>query len=295
MCFSIAIDQPYAPFTHEPGATLRIPGTNREAIIYPGRLEIGEFSFDLPLEERAVDFTALLDLKKGAIFVNVRTKSAYFRYRIKAAAVDEGITVVFDRGLRKRFFIPCVVEKPKSFAWLSTGVYKKQEWESVQKRGNIAEILPIWFMASQWFEEGEMPENLLATFQESFGAIFTPRAARHTGYKGACASFPFKDFQALFAQYGEKSLRLSFPHYLACGRVQNLTVDSDFSLDLLWSNKQLKQAIIRPFVDQTCTLHFPGKSCRLRFNKKDKGRTLLSGETLSFIAKQRLFLDRFTK
>ncbi len=296
MCFSIAVDQPYAPFTHQPGSTLRIPGTSLEAVIYPSKLTIGNFSIEVPLKESAREFTAILDLKKGAIFVTVKTAIDYFRYRIRANS--EGITILFDRGWKKSFFIPCGVKRVEVSEQLSTGSYKKQEWEQIQKRGDLKEILPIWFMAACWFEEGKLPSNLIESFKEGFTAIFAPKKDQsYTGYKGMAASFPLADFRALFAthQDGMITLMESALALLVSGRLQNLKIDTLFTADLLWSNKALKQAILKPLISGVCNINFPGKACRLRLNKKDKGRILTRGESLSFSLGQPLFLDRFTK
>lgn len=296
MCFSIKIDQPYAPFTHKPGAKIPIPGTDLFALIYPAKVLIGAFSFILPLEERAKEFTAILDLKKGAIFVTVKTKSAYFRYRIKAEG--EGAVLLFDRGIKKRALIPCAVKRPLCLEQISSGVYKKQEWELVQKRGDLKEILPLWFMASQWFEKGEEPQDLVESFQEGFRAIFAPQEEEvYTGYKGSKASFPLKALRSYFAHYEKNRLELlpKVPACLTCGRAERLNLENLFSIDLLWSNARLKQAIITPHETGSALLVFPGKECRLRLKKKDPGTVIRSGESLSYTADQRLYLDRFTK
>ena len=296
MCFSIAIDQPYAPFTHQPGSSLRIPGTSLEAVIYPSKIIIGNFSIELPLGETADSFTALLDLKKGAIFVTVKTPIDYFRYRIRSGG--EGVTILFDRGWKKSFFIPCAVKRIDVLEKLSTGNYKKQEWEQIQKRGDLKEILPIWFMAACWFQEGSLPINLIESFKEGFSAIFAPNNKEcHTGYKGLPAGFPIADFRAFFASYHASIITImgSIPSLLVSGRVQNLKIENLFRVDILWSNGSLKKCIIMPLESRTCTLVFPGKTCRLRLNKRDKGSIFKRGDSFLFSLGKPLFLDRFTK
>ena len=87
----------------------------------------------------------------------------------------------------------------------------------------------------------------------------------------------------------------SIPSLLVSGRVQNLKIENLFRVDILWSNGSLKKCIIMPLESRTCTLVFPGKTCRLRLNKRDKGSIFKRGDSFLFSLGKPLFLDRFTK
>lgn len=287
MRFKIKIDQPYAPFTHQPGAHIPVPGTDLVAVIDPARLEIGEFVLDLPLTSHVTDFSAHLDLKKGIIFVYVTCGKEYWRYHIKAAG--QGIHIVFDRGFTKRFLIPATVTRPLFLEEISTGIYKNQEWERLIKRGDLKEIIPLWFMASQWYKKDHPPEAL-GDFTMGFSALFYPKKREMTGYKGPDGVFPLTYLRSLFAQLEGDCLTLmpSLPKPLVCGRAK-LRLGDNCLVEMLWSNGALKKAVITPFMDQEVILDFPGKSCRFL------GKEARKGQLLSCKKGIKLFLDHFSK
>lgn len=256
MCFAIKIDQPYALFSRRPPLTWPIPGTNLMATLSPHELVIEGFSVSIPVGEAS--FSAFLDLKKGEIRVFIKEGALYFRYRIKAQG--DGIHIIFDRGQKKRYFIPCVVTRPMRLEELSCGVYKKPEVERVKERGELREILPFRFMGAQWFSHN---------FPFSTGQSFA-------------------DLRRLFVDEG-----ITIPAKLPCGRVTNLLWDETLEVDFLWSNGRLQKVILTPLVSGERPFFFPGESCRLRYGKKDKGTLVKKGQILSFKKGIKLFLDRF--
>lgn len=303
MHFKITIDQPYVPYTKRFGAFIPIPGSSCIAQVFPAKLCIFDESHNVVLEEaialtdQITDFSTHLDLKKGAIFVYVKSRQQYFRYQIKTK--EDGIHIRFDRGSKKRLFIKAVTKRPRFLEELATGVYKSPEWEALIRRADPKEITPLWFMASQWYErEGEMR---VEDFAARFDTLFYPREQKESGYKGLPGVFPLSTLRALFCTFSQGHLALlpDLPSYMKCGRAR-LLLEDKFIVELLWSNGALKKVILTPLCDQEITLSFPGIACRLRGTLGKKGQILRANNVercLSISCQKgiKLFLDHFSK
>jgi hypothetical protein len=162
----ISIAQRWRPFSHALGGRCLIPGTALACDVYPTLIAIWDLSGLTPrhLEDVPLDlvgpvsqFTVRQDLEVGQVDVWGHSQKGYFHYILKGQP-EGGL-----RLLIKRFpadaAMPtseiCCHNHPSSampvnFENLSFGVAKAQEWPGIRGRGNLEEILPLWFRLGQW-------------------------------------------------------------------------------------------------------------------------------------------------
>ena len=285
MGFAIQINQLYAPFTRTAGQFFQLFGTDQTVQIFPEKLVVGDqFLLEIPLSSRVTSFEAFQDLKKGIITVYIKEK-VYWRYTISTK--PDGIQIFFERGkegFKKDYFLPSVVKKPETLELVSCGVYKKQEWEKILRRSDLKEILPLFFLASQWYKGKPREEKeLVEGFFNDFTGILCPK-------KTALSHESLREFFVVF----DPHLHLLPKVLTDCGRAKNLHAGKAL-VDLEWRSWKLQKAVVLPTEDLTFSVPNPFKSCRLRLNAKDRGRVLKKGQILTFEKGIKVFLDRFEK
>ena len=200
----VRIANRFHPFSHQPGVEALVPGTAFAVKVFPTQIHlfsekvehIWRFDFTGPIE----GFTVIQDLEKGRIVVFGKAQEGYFRFFIRG--VREGIELYLDKKIGMHvnntfmepkqsllFNIETDTFKPP-MERLCLGVHKKQEWELIQKRGSLCEILPLWFQigqswgqswdqscahSSQESPQKSLPENFLSLFRAGFSGMFVPQ------------------------------------------------------------------------------------------------------------------------
>lgn len=166
----IKIAERLRPFSHNPGATLILPGSGYRLQVFPALLKVDDLSGHNPVAVSEVafdlsgpirDFTVEQDLEKGRVGIWGHAIEGYFRYWITAHADGNGLEIAFDKmpGNGKfragdRLTLPSQQNQDSVFLMpkidrLSLGSNKAQDWEMVCRRRDFAEIFPVWHRLGQ--------------------------------------------------------------------------------------------------------------------------------------------------
>jgi hypothetical protein len=167
------------PFSHAPGSSALLPKSYWKAIAYPSLLILegpkGEkIQIFWEMAEKMENFTLFQDLKRGEIEVSGRLGAEFFRLFLQKEnenirlfvkkAPKEGLNAKISTSFsksgseEKRFFSGQEIFfpvgepsfSPTSFEYLSLGLHKKMDVDLIRKRGDLKEILPLWFLLDQW-------------------------------------------------------------------------------------------------------------------------------------------------
>lgn len=308
----IQIKEKFRPFSHEPGTICLIPRTSWEARIYPARIFFRNLE---TFEEKEVvldtlgpvhGFTVHVDLERGEVSVFGRGKQGHFRYLL-----DE-----------KQFPFLKKTEIPLSKKRLHLGVGKAQDFSLMRKRMDMAEIFPFWLKMAMWIPDVDLPKKTIGTmalleegkldltFQASFQGIFSPRLFDENFLglipetKGAEGISPIgilhagaKQIERLFFS-GEGdtwNFLPNLPKEFHAGRfIQIRTKEGDL-IDLEWSKKAIKKAIIRPATTRSISLGLKGGIKKFRIRKSPGQKGEIGSKNIALEAGKILYLDRFTK
>jgi len=320
---SIKIAERLRPFSHTPGASCVIPGTCSVIEAFPTLLRLGDHEHKLDLTGPVLDFTLLQDLEKHCVFVFGKAKEGYFRLCIRAN--DTGFEIEAEKGPVKSTFIRKEVEfVPKApFERLSLGSHKVQDWDLVQRRFDLKEILPIFFCLGQKIpllppqpltgtaqllkspeSRSHLAQALEAFFKAAFSQILVPRLTDDQ-HQGFIPDEPAKGDRFFLIQEGAKMVRglffkqndrrLSFlPHLpvsFDSGRFVGVNAPGIGNIDLEWTKKQIRRVHIRATSSGEVILDLPKEIKTYRVGKKKRK----SSEPLLLEANTTYLLDRFEK
>ncbi len=330
----ITIAQRFAPFSHLPGTFLPIPFTNWEVQAFPVLLRFRAIGasgkvVDFPLQVTGPvnNFTAKLNIEKGQIELFGHAKSGYFLHKI--AAGEKGIAI------DGKLFIKTVIFAGKFTERLALGSHKQQDFDGVRARGDLSEILPIWYALAQLMpqvaspgqggvftlfdkckkalaDKREIARAYLNLFNASFVGILSPRLTdeNHLGFqldplKGSDLE-PLqvlsrgKAFirQLFFKDEGDTYAMLPhLPPQFHAGRFTGFTTERGDTLNCEWSKKLLKKVVVKPGFDGAIFLRLqsPLKSFRVRKNLRERGYFHDASLPLELKKGEALLLDNFKK
>ncbi len=229
----------FKPFSHLPGTTCLVPGSDWRVQIFPTLIHFfgpnserhtEKFSVEGPIE----DFTIEQDLEKKRLRVFGRAKQGFICYYI--AATSEAIEMQIEKGEKKT--ISTTSFHPRiSTERLSLGIHKLQDWEGICKRLDLREILPLWFQLGQMIpvqnrkanvgslqlleecrslslrrERLHLENRLQHLFMAGFGSLLNPRL-NDSEYQGILSDHPEEDNAAslqLLSQGADLIRRLFF-------------------------------------------------------------------------------------
>lgn len=293
------------PFTHTPGTPVLLPGSSLEFRIFPARIFVRDLEsdyekiIDIPVRGPVLHFTIMSDLERGNLFISGETT-----YKIKS-----GVAGFF---VGEEFYpSPGVFERIVPKERLSLGSHKKQDWDLVERRRDLKEILPAWFLLGSWISkdvEEEIDfskENLLQVFLAHFTGLLSPRLTdeKFQGFALPSIKSPIgllkngSDFiRSLFVTSTDDSLSL-FPHFV-CGRMLNVSVlGGRAELCFEWTKHKPFKVILKGLEACSFQLRCPMeiKGFRVKKNFDQKGESVSVGTLLNLEAGKHLYLDRFTK
>lgn len=311
------------PFSHTPGMSCVIPKSCAVIEAFPTLLRIDGKEWKMPLTGHVHGFTLQQDLEKNCIYVFGKAKEGYFRIRVEAH--DDGFQIVSEKGPLKSGKI--TVERdpysPASIERLSLGSHKAQDWDLVKKRMDLKEILPVLFLLGQKIpkilpqpitgtaellklpeEREKLEEALLAFVKASFKGMLVPRLVddQHQGFvpHQEAKGNPFfllqegaKMIRSLFFKQDERRLAFlpNLPISFDAGRLIGLKAAGIGEIDLEWSKKLLKRAVIRAAISGEVILELQKEIKTFRVSKKK----IKKGEPLLVEAGKTYHLDRFEK
>ncbi len=314
----------FKPFSHTPGASCVIPGTDCIIEAFPTLLRIDGRGWPMPLTGPVEGFTLSQDLERNCVYVFGKAKEGYFRLRVEGH--DGGIEIRSEKGPLKSGKISAeirhVMKAP--FERLSLGSHKAQDWDLIQRRGDLKEILPILFCLGQkipqipsqelsgtaallQFPEGRTTlESALQAFTKAaFKSILVPRLVddQHQGFvpEGDVKGDPFfllqegaQRIRGLFFSQNERRLAFlpNLPIAFDAGRMVGLKAPGVGEIDFEWSKKLLRRVVIRANTSGEVLFVLQREIQNFRVGKK---RKMKRGEPLLLEAEKTYSFDRFEK
>ena len=281
----IRVVQRLCPFSHLPKFSCLIPTTGIVVEAFPALIRLKNidntliYEKHLNVEGPLKQFTVMQDLERGCVTVF----SEKYSYHILPSG--QFVTT-------KNPNLPQIEMKTK----LSFGVHKKQEWESIKKRGDLREILPLWFRLGsilslpekkEFSERGPFlllkqckdaiasnkPETIEVAFKKlflaGFGGMFVPRI-HDDDFQGilsddSCDISPLyllsdgaKIISSCFIrQDGEKvEILPALPPEFFAGRMININCHPYGEIDIEWSKKSIRRLILRAATSGYISLSF---------------------------------------
>lgn len=329
MKFSIA--ERLKPFSHTPGSMCVIPGTCSEIQAFPTLLRIDDFEVKLQVTGPVADFTLQQDLERGVIYVFGKAKEGYFKIRIEAS--NGGFHIIPEKGkaLTERVDVEAEVEfvAEAPLERLSLGNHKAQDWDEVQKRCDLKEYFPVLFCLGQklprispqpltgtarLLEGPEDRTQLELAFQSLFRAAFTkiliPRLIDDQ-HQGLAPEEPVKGKRHFLIQEAAKAIRALFfkqnerriaflpqlPICLDSGRMMNIQAPGIGQIDIEWTKKTLRRAVLRACTTGEVILELQKQiqSFRVRTSLREKGKRQMATDPLLLVEGKTFYLDQFKK
>jgi hypothetical protein len=328
----ITIANRYRPFSHQPGTSILLPGTPFAFTIYPTRIEFinlithSSTCRDLPIHGPVEQFTVFLDLEKHIILVQGKALNQFFRYTIAQTTKPNhstAITLNWHQGeseillsLSEEF----ALHSSELTERLHLGCDKKQDWDLIQRRNEMAEIYPHWFALGRTLECIEFPsangemvdllskESLPILFKAGFYGILTPQLndrfhqgiiqSKGTGCPLAILRDGARLIRSLFiTQEGKKiSILPHTPPEFHCGRFTGLVLDGIGLLDMEWTKKMIRRMVVKINVDGVINFQFrQTKRMRIRRGERDHGEIISCDQPIQANAGERILFDRFEK
>lgn len=356
----IEIAKKIAPFSKEPGVFTIIPKTAYGIRIFPAKLEF----YNLKNSQKCLDlFFDFLEVKNYQVFLNadkalievlVFFKAGFLRFQIFS---EEGLKIFFDKvpgalsfnidhesakstkhniGQKETIVLPLKTsEESVSSERLSLGEHKAQDMEMVSRRGDLKEILPLWFAIGQIVskvkfkydgvaallleaedqirkrEVLKLEETFLNIFKAGFKGIFYPTLIDEN-FQGIIKQGKVSEDASslILLEKGYELIRFLFfqrekndLYILPCllpsfhsGRIIGLRTSS-INIDMEWSKKILKKLIIHSEekIKINLKLQREIKTFRLRKKKNEKGIFYKQTDALEIEPNVNYFLDSFYK
>lgn len=316
----ITIAERFRPFIHLSGVRCLLPNSTLSFQIYPAFLKVFELSISTPslvaefpiaVDGPVKGFTVMQDLEKGCIKVWGESAKGFFRYRIEPkigfikdfSLIPEKMPEVLpvaDRGQASSFNLSKIER-------LSFGVTKKNDWQLINRRLLLPEILPFWFRLGQMVpaisphRSGtasllDAVEKALACkssldlatafenlFLAGFEGLLSPTLMDdgHQGFGLPHVEADGAHSPLLLLTKGSELIKRMLVdvenvelHILPClipalhaGRICDVTLGEIGRLDLEWSKKQARRLIFHSAQEQTLTFKFQRDLSSFRLRK----------------------------
>lgn len=320
------------PFSHEPGAITLLAGTHLQVEIFPALIRLYSLEGpqpklvkEIPLkwETPLKNFTVENNLETGKISVWWQAREGFIRYHLLVSPSGM-LRLEADKGesldlLQVEKWPAVPLER------LSFGIHKKQDFDLVRRRGDMAEIWPMWFQLGQqipaYHSDGSIllleqcrqekkPENMISLWQSLFKACFhgilAPRLiddqyqGYHLAQKPSCSPLALlTEGAALIRSHflqvkgNEIDILPQLPPEFHCGRMTHVQVAGG-TLDLEWTKKCIRRLVFHSSQAQELIFHFRHcKQFRLRNGNKDKGLSVKLGECVKLQGACDYFFDHF--
>ncbi len=333
------------PFSHLLGTQCLIPHTTWAVKAYPTRLVFTDLSLKRPVEHiidfviqgPIEDFTIQLDLEKECVAIFGKS----FRTLIKGE--KEGIALIFDRAIcseivlfgkkrkiesKEKVLLPIKSSfyAAEHIERLTLGKHTKLDWQLVERRSELMEILPVWYRLAQLIPtKGKVPAMGITALLEKchkeksyarwkqlydagFESLMIPRLVDRD-FQGLIESDEQGSALAVLAEsfslmrdmfYREKDdaiyLLPNLPREFHAGKL--FGIQSDAEIDFEWSKKLLRNVVIRtgekPWKKQ---LKLPKgiRRFRVRHSLNERGKMISTNKAIDLEPKRVIYLDRFQK
>ena len=300
------------PFSHSSHTITLIPKTRLAAEIFPAYVRVFDPTTKKTVYEQELSFgpldhfTVILDLEKGRIEVSGEAACGFQRYYITPNAIE------FQKGSKETisFANPEKIADFPQRERLSLGCHKAQDVAAIFRRGDLTEILPIWFFLAQsvaQVEDAEIAnpslfsalkdavdakdtshiyESLSHFFKASFTSLFFPRLTDdfRQGFKQPILttfssaspllvlqkSLPY--MRHLFFHEDEKVWQFLpvLPKEFHAGRIIDLRSKSNHLIAIEWTKKSIFRATINAVQDDFFVFKFHPDIKRFRMSTRSR-------------------------
>lgn len=330
----ITIMNRFTPFTNSPGVGMLLPGSPYVIKAFPTRIEITrgkeKHTVILSLTGPVEKFTTLQNQEKNRVEIFGQAQEGFFFFYLSHQG--EKLTLTLHRGksvegslagkpftLRKGESLEISVEgavKPQIHVErLSLGINKELNWQAVEKRFDLKEMLPLLFFLGQKYPASkkltlEKEKEYQLAIQAYFDGLLTPQTedskflglpiqalASSMTKEEIVASF-YASIRSLFFQEKEGKIYL-LPHLwpsLPSGRI--LSLQSSYGeIDIEWTKKKLRRVHLRAVKSGEISFVWPKEiaSYRLKRHVKERGMTYTRENTIIVQAGHAYLLDRFER
>lgn len=344
---NITIAHRLRPFSHRPGMACLLPGTGTVFEAFPTLLRWAGIEIHLKVTGPVEGFTLQQDLEGNCVRVFGKALEGFFELRLEAS--EEGFSLYAERvpasglgfggtqgtgvlGKKDRLHFPLQIPfvLRASLERLSLGIHRKGDWEGVQRRFDLKELLPLLFFLGQKIppispqpllgtarllqlpkERPQFDQALKNFLKVAFTHLFVPQYTDSLHQGIIPEEKPFQAdplfliqegarlVRSLFFQQTERRLEIlpRLPISLDCGRLIGLQVEGVGVLDIEWSKKQLRQMHLKCHTSGEVLFIFPPdcKTVRVREHRRQKGKAHLCNEPFFFEKGHSYDLDRFQK
>lgn len=346
----ITIANRFRPFSHYPGTSLMLPGSYLSIHCFPTRLFIYDLSSSIPslltevhfrIDGPVHEWTALQDMEKNCLVIWGNGKKGFFRYRLYSVENDpQQLTISVEKGdltwsCTQGYILAEEQPKEKNACIperLSLGCHKQQECDLINRRVDMAEILPFWFRLGQLIPIETTPtfegtqfllkkciENkdkltiaaqLKDLFLVGFDSFLSPRLVDENFYGFDLPSIEnqsaspltllsegVKVIRTLFFQQQDNHLEILpfLPPQFHSGRLLHIDCQSMGSMDIEWSKKLIRRAIFQAKEDASLNFIWQKEISRFRLRSGKKEEILSSNKIIEVRKGEVYFFDNYEK
>jgi hypothetical protein len=337
----IEIATRFAPYSHMRETSLLVPSLHCETTyylkIFHAEIQVIDLlephkilsKIALPISGPVSRFTVQQDLEKGCIVVFGFSKTGYFRYKLQQDESPLGFALHFEKGQLNEFASAPVDQIAHRdippIDRLCLGSHKAQDWESIYRRGEMKEILPLWHRLGQLVKAA--PSNcpllkechealksndkalighLLKTiFLAGFQGMMVPRT--HDDDNQGLVNGPIVAsgspvclltegsslIRQLFVSESKGQISL-LPHLLPefhTGRLTQVQLPQGL-LSIEWSKKAMRRALLLATKSTTVHFHFHQGEVSCRLNKESRYE---SGTPMHIVSGATYLFDNFQR
>lgn len=328
---SIRIRVNNKPFSKDPGAKCMLPLSPYRVTVYPTKLVCSMQEMLLPHTGVLHDFHVEQNIDKGWIRISGTAAHGRVAYRVMHRGNEVILLDERSKNVEKLTVMQSSFQAKKT-PKLSFGATKKQDVYSIRRRVDPAEYLPLLYhIGKKYPQDKEVTQGLGALVQDienaitqkqteeilthfntlflyGFESIFSPvlHDVLHSGLiEGHLKTAPHAVLakiadlieQMLFQEIrGTLTLLPALPSKLVCGRMTRIPFSLG-EIDIEWTKKKLRRAVIRIQKTGSFSLTIPQKYTSFRVRRPGSHASLLrrSGDVFPVCEGDIYFLDRFQK
>jgi hypothetical protein len=338
----ISIAQRHRPFSHWPGASCILPRTCWVVHAFPAMIRLQNLErhnsqgcIEIPLELTGPvrEFTLEQDLEKG--YVRIWGVANEGRFRIRLEAVKSEIQLHAERTPSKGLIAAHqAVQAGQSLGWpvagpfresivlerLSLGSHRCADWDSIWRKFDLTDILPILFHLGQWMPSIEtisksemlrlLDQGWDSFLRAAFSSMLCPRLIDDQfqgllctetipALASACelVSAAALKVRCLFVEQHSMDVQiLPFSQFIS-GRMVNVHLSQIGQIDLEWRQQTIRRMILCARHDANVHFKWPKsvRSFRLRNAGQERGSRVNAGEALDLKMGKIYWFDQFQK